>query len=111
MINMASGETPSREEPHNLPKISPEIIRTFADLPNTIEERYRALRDYDPDMARELFITADNYGHDDMKQKRAFAAGALFMYGLLQYDRQRKHLETLISPPTSDDADDEDQQP
>jgi hypothetical protein len=108
---MANSELSPNDDARGKPKIPPEIIRMFANLPNSFEERYEALYIIDPDMTRELFIAADNYAHSDMKQKRAFAAGALFMYGLLQYDEQRKYFESLLPTTTNDDVDGEDQQP
>jgi hypothetical protein len=107
---MADYERTPRDSSSGVPKIPPEIIRLFINLPNSFEEQFRDLREHDPDLARELFIAADNYAHRDIKQKRAFAAGALFMYGLLQYDQQRKYFESLLQTPTTDD-DDEAQPP
>jgi hypothetical protein len=103
MAAMTNNERSPHDNASGTPKIPPEIIRLFMNLPNSFEEQFRALREHDPDMARELFIAADNYAHRDLKQKRAFAAGALFMYGLLQYDQQRKYFESLLEAPTNDD--------
>lgn len=107
---MANNELSPNDDSNGMPKIRPEIIRMFADLPNSFEERYATLHKIDPDMMREIFIAADNYSHRDMKQKRAFAAGALFMYGLMQYEEQRQHFESLLPTTTTDDGDGEDQQ-
>jgi hypothetical protein len=107
---MANSELSPHDDSNGMPKIPPEIIRMFANLPNTFEERYETLHKVDPDMVRELFIAADNYAHRDMKQKRAFAAGALFMYGLLQYEEQRKYFESLLNTTKTDDGDGEDPQ-
>jgi hypothetical protein len=93
---MANNEPSPHDNSNDMRKIPPEIIRMFANLPNTFEERYETLNQADPNMLRELFVAADNYAHRDMKQKRAFAAGALFMYGLLQYEEQRKYFDSLL---------------
>lgn len=106
---MAHSEQSPRDDTNDMPRIPPEIIRMFTNLPNSFEERDEALRQDNPDMAREIFIAADRYAHRDMKQKRAFAAGALFMYGLLRYDKQRKYFETLLDTSTSGDDGGEDQ--
>lgn len=94
-----------------IPKITPDEIHAFKAQPDSLEDRLKDLRHDNPELAREVFVDAHNNSRNDMDKKRAYAAGALFMYGLWLRHEQDKVLGSFLEPTTGDDVDDEAQQP
>jgi hypothetical protein len=108
---VATNESQSSDAFSGIPKVTPDMIRAFKSLPESLEDQFNELRRDNPELAREVFIDAHNSSGADMDKKRAFASGALFMYGLIKFDKQYRLLESLFNEPTIVDDGDEVQQP
>lgn len=112
MSTVDTNESHSSDAFPGVPKVTPDEIRAFKLHPNSLDDRFKDLRHDNPELARELFIDAHNNSRNDMDKKRAYAAGALFMYGLWLRHEQDKVLGSLFEGvEVSDDDVDEAPQP
>ncbi len=98
------------DSPLGLPRVSPEMIKAYKNIPRRFHEDFQKLQEAYPHLAKELVIQAENYSKD-LSDKRAFAFGALFMYTLLSHSAQSTALEQLLEVSFSDGDGDEDQLP
>lgn len=102
---MDTNESQSFDAFSGVPKVTPDEIRAFKIQPNSLEDRFKDLQHDNPELAREVFVDAHNNSRNDMDKKRAYAAGALFMYGLWLRHEQDKVLESLFQETETSDGD------
>lgn len=92
-----------------VPCISPVSIEALRLQPFDFEEAYSKLQEENPDLARELFLAAEQYASKDIEIKRAFARGALFLYLQFASSMESAQLGALLESSSAGDVDDEDQ--
>jgi len=102
---MATNESQSHDAFSGIPKITPDEIHAFRAQPDSLEDRFKDLQHDNPELAREVFIDAHNNSKKDMDKKRAYTAGALFMYGLWLRHEQDKILGELLKEVEISDGD------
>lgn len=105
MYTMATNESQSPDTFPGVPKVTPDEIHALKAQPNSLEDRFNDLQHDNPELARELFVDAHNNSKNDMDKKRAYAAGALFMYGLWLRHEQDKVLGSLFQEVGFSDGD------
>lgn len=88
-----------------IPKVTPDDIRAFKSQPNLLDDGFKDLQSDNPELAREIFIDAHNNAKSDIDKKRAYAAGALFVYGLWLRQEQDKALGSFPDIAETNDGD------
>lgn len=104
---MTANESHSSDPFSGIPEVTPSMIRAYKQLPDSFNDQFHELKRDNPELAKEIFIDAHNSSPNDIERKRAYAAGALFMYGLIKFDRQYTLFESLMQEATGDDVGDE----
>lgn len=90
-----------------VPRVSQESIEALRLQPFDFEESYSKLQEENPELARELMLAAEKYASRNLKMKRAFARGALFLYLQLANSMESAHLNALLGEtPNDGDVDD-----
>ncbi|MNL59992.1 hypothetical protein D3C87_1837660 [compost metagenome] len=102
---MDTNESHSFDTSSGIPKVTPDDIRAFKSQPNFFDDEFKDLQHDNPELAREIFIDAHNTAKSDMDKKRAYAAGALFVYGLWLRQEQDKVLGSFPDAAEISDGD------
>lgn len=97
---MADNERYSRDHSPGLPEVSPELIAAYNAQPHDFEEDFTKLKDEQGAVARELVTGIHGVDPHFLAVKRAFAQGALYMYGILRSAAQSEQLRQMFEEPT-----------
>lgn len=109
---MANNERYSPDNLPGLPIVSPDVIKTYKNQPHTLDEVINKLKqDGNEALVYEFITGVQGIDPRFLEIKRAFAEGALYMYGILDAAAQVNHLEQQFNLDTSGDGDVEDPQP
>lgn len=108
---MADNERYARDPTPGLPEVTPELIAAYNAQPHFFEAEYARLKAEQAALARELVTGVQGVDPHFLAVKRAFAQGALYMYGVLRTAAQSEQLQKMFDHPVSDGDDGEDQQP
>jgi hypothetical protein len=82
-IAVADNERHPRTTPSGLPYVSPDAVEAFKSQSHDFEESFFELKEDNPVLAQDLTTGYDALDPLYLAKKRAFAAGALYVYGLL----------------------------
>jgi hypothetical protein len=104
---VADNERYSRDHPPGLPEVSPELIAAYNAQPHDFEGDFTRLKAEQDAIARELVTGIHGVDPHFLAIKRAFAQGALYMYGILRSAAQSEQLQRMFEDPTAGDGDDE----
>lgn len=108
---MADNERYPRDFSTGLPKISPELIAAYNARPHDFEREYARLKAEQDAAARELITGIQGVDPHSLAIKRAFAQGALFMYGILRTAAQAERLQRMFEDEPTGDGDGGEDQP
>ena len=100
---MADNERYSHDPSPGLPEVSPELISAYNAQPHAFETEYIRLKAEQAAIAHDLATGVQGIDPRFLELKRAFAQGALYMYGILRTATQAEHLQQMFDQPNGDD--------
>jgi hypothetical protein len=101
---VANNERYSHDPSPGLPEVSPELIAAYNAQPHDFEEDFTRLKAEQGPVAHELVTGIHGVDPHFLAIKRAFAQGALYMYGMLRTAAQAEQLRQMFEE-TTDDGD------
>lgn len=100
---MTSNERYSQDPFAGLPDISPELVEIYSQQQHSFEADFRRLKERYPAVAHDLITGVQDVDSEELRIKRAFAQGALYMCGLFAAAVQTEHLRKLFETTGGDD--------
>lgn len=94
-----------RPAPKSSGRISPEGVAAYLSQSYDFEDEFLRLKHENPVVALAI-MQASERGAPDIAQKRAFARGALFIYGLLRHHEEAASLKAHFELSSTDDVSD-----